>query len=384
MDGITLVYLIFMFIALYFFSFFITLTVRNKKDLYSYPEPDTSHFISVILPAYNEQDSIADTIRHVCESDYPKDKLEVIVVSDGSKDGTINVVKEMMKRYSNVRLLDKENSGKADSVNRGISIAKGDLVAVVDCDSFPEKESITKLSGYFRDAKMAAVTSFVSVRNKNANFLAKIQSLEYLIMAWSRKLLDYIDSVYVTNGPLSLYRKKFIMKLGGFDKKSITEDIDITWNCLYHGYKTAMCLDARVSTVAPSKFKKWYRQRVRWGLGGLQALFKYRKMFFKKGMFGMFIMPYVTFSVVLSIATFIFSIYLIAKALLIRFLSAGYSLYGNVPLISIDRFSFAPSVILIYFAMLFVLSITYSFYILKNLDPHKTLSQTSLWIFLFG
>ena len=89
---------------------------------------------------------------------------------------------------------------------------------------------------------MGAVTSFVGVRNKENNFFAKIQSIEYLIMGWTRKLFDFIDSVWCTNGPLSLYRKSYILKVGGFDLNTVTEDIDITWNMLNHNYKTSMCL----------------------------------------------------------------------------------------------------------------------------------------------
>jgi len=312
LEPITIVYLVFMFIALYFFSFFIILTIRNRNDLFSYPNPKMDFLVSVIIPAYNEEDNIETTVRHVMESDYPPDKLEVIVVSDGSSDDTVSIVKRLMKKYSNLDLIDKENSGKANSLNVAIAKSKGDLIAVVDSDSFPDKGSLTKLTGFFRDSQVGAVTSYVRARNKAGNLFARIQSIEYLIMGWSRKLLDFIDSVYVTNGPLSLYRKKYVEKVGGFDPKSITEDIDITWNMLNHGYKTGMCMDAGVSTVVPTKFKAWFRQRTRWGLGGLQAITKYKKMFFRKGMFGAFVLPFVSFSIIMSLATFIFSSFLIS------------------------------------------------------------------------
>jgi len=383
MEFVTFLYLAFMFIALYFFSFFVILIFRNKTRLFEYPKPDYSNFVSVIIPVFNEEESIEDTIKHVCSSEYPANKLEVIVVSDGSTDNTNKIVKDLMKKYKILKLLTKNNSGKADSINCAIKISKGNLIAVVDADSFPDKESLAKLTGYFRDPKMAAVTSFVSVRNKSVNLLTRIQSLEYLIMGWSRKLLDFIDSVYVTNGPLSVYRKKYIVEVGGFDKKSITEDIDITWNCLNHGYKTAMCLDARVSTVTPSVFKKWFRQRERWGLGGLQALVKYKEMFFKRGMFGIFVMPYVTFSIFLSLATFIFSVYLLTKTLIVNILSDVYSIYGGVPIMVFDDFSFAPSAIFIYFVILFIISISYTYYSLKQTDPYRTLSNVTWKEFLF-
>ena len=372
-----------MFIALYMFSFFIILTIKNKKNLFSYPNPNPNFDISILIPAYNEENSIKDTIEHVMQSDYPKDKLEVIVINDGSTDNTKNVVNRLFKKYHNLKLLDKKNSGKANSLNEAIKIARGELIAVVDSDSFPEKESLKKLTGFFNDEKMGAVTSFVGVRNKDNNFFAKIQSIEYLILGWSRKLFDFVNSVWCTNGPLSLYRKKYVIEVGGFDPNTVTEDIDITWNLLNHNYKTSMCLDANVTTIVPESYKAWFRQRTRWGLGGLQAIKKYKKMFFKKGMFGAFILPYISFSIILSIAAFLFSIYLITKSLIARSLITGYSIYAETPLITFQEINLYPSVIIFYFIVLFTLSISYSLYVLKKTKYEKDINIKKFFNILF-
>ena len=372
-----------MFIALYFFSFFILLTIKNRKLLFVTPNPNTNYLISVLVPAYNEEDSIIGTLEHVCNFDYPSDKIEVIVINDGSKDRTVELVREFMRNNPQVKLIDKKNSGKANSLNIGLKAARGELVAVVDSDSFPSRDSLKLLTGYFDNPEMSAMTSFVTVRNCNQNFFAKIQSLEYLILGWSRKLLDFVDSVYVTNGPLSVYRKSYVMKVGGFDPKSVTEDIDITWNLLYHGYKTGMCLNARVSTVVPPSYKKWFKQRTRWGLGGLQALAKYRKMFLRKGMFGIFILPYVSFSIIISLATFVFSIYLILSNILVKSLTTGYSLSTNSAVFTFSDINLYPSVILFYFIVMFTLSITYSYYTLKVTDYERNLTTKKFLNLLF-
>ena len=160
-----------MFIALYMFSFFIILTIKNKHQLFHYIKPKKEYSISILIPAFNEEDSIEDTIKHVTELDYPKNKLEIIIINDGSTDNTKKLIKKSIKKYPYLRLLDKENSGKADSLNQGIKIAKGELIAVVDSDSFPSKDSLKKLTGFFNEEKIGAVTSFVNVRNKDENFI---------------------------------------------------------------------------------------------------------------------------------------------------------------------------------------------------------------------
>jgi poly-beta-1,6-N-acetyl-D-glucosamine synthase len=377
-DFITTVYLAFMFVAIYFFAFFIILTIKNRKKLFTYPEPIKEFSITVLIPAYNEEENIEETIKHVMESDYAKEKIEVIVLNDGSKDNTTKIVNQLIEKYPNLKLIDKENSGKADSLNQGIKQASGELIAVVDSDSFPHK-----LTGFFSNPNMGAVTSFVSVRNKERNWLAKIQSIEYLILGWSRKLLDFIDSVYVTNGPLSLYRKSAVDRVGGFDTKTVTEDIDITWNMLYHGYSTGMCLDAKVTTVVPNKFKAWFRQRTRWGLGGLQAIAKYKNMFLKKGMFGIFVLPFVSLSIIMSLLTFLFSSYIILRFFLEKTLTLGYSIAAESTIFAFNDINLYPSVIIFYFIVLLTLSIAYYLYILKKTEYETVLTTRKFFNLLF-
>jgi len=372
-----------MFIALYMFSFFIILNIRNRKDIFSYPIATKEYFVTVLIPAHNEEDNISDTIEHVMNLDYPKNKLEVIVLNDGSTDKTKEIILKCMKKYPNLKLLDKNNSGKADSLNQGIKMAKGELIAVVDSDSFPSQDSLKKLTGYFDEEVMGAVTSFVTVRNPNTNYLTKIQDIEYLLLAWTRKLFDFMNSVFVTNGPLSLYRKEYLIKIGGFDTKTVTEDIDVTWNLLSYGYKTAMCLDARVSTVVPDKLKKYYHQRVRWGVGGLQAISKYKKTFLKKGIFGMFVYPFVSFSIFMSFFVLFFSLYLTIKSFSENLVVTGFSVYSGASIIHYENINFYPSVLLFYLAILFISTIIYYNYILKKIKYHEKLKIRTFFNLIF-
>jgi len=357
------------------FFFFIILILKNRNEVFEYPLPMKKYYVSVLTPAYNEQDTIEDTIKSVLNSTYDSDYLEMIVINDCSKDKTGDVVRALTSKYKNLKLIDnKENLGKAASLNKAIKIAKGELIAVVDADSYPKKDSIYKLTGFFNDEKVGATTSAVLLRHKK-KFLEKLQAIEYVVMAWTRKLLDFIDSVYVTNGPLSMYRKEALEKAEGFDPKSITEDIEVTWHILDLGYKTKMCLDAIVYTSAPNNFKAWYRQRERWGIGGIQAMLKYRKTFLRKGMLGFFVIPFVLISMLLSMGVFLFGIYLVSRSLISFFFSTKYSLVTNTALLRLQDLNLNPSILIFFTIILFTTSWLYSRFILRAMRKKDSEDQ---------
>ncbi|MEK6844567.1 MAG: glycosyltransferase [Nanoarchaeota archaeon] len=303
-DFITGIYIFLFFFGIFFIIIFMLLHQRNKKELFSSPKPNKYYSVSFLVPAYNEEKNLENTIKALINLDYPKEKKEIIIINDGSKDDTLKIAKELEKKYKGVKILDKQNSGKADSLNQAIKIARGELIAVTDADSYPEKESLLRMIGHFDNEEVTAVTSRVLVKNKN-NWLGKFQVLDYSIIAWTRKLLDFVDSVYVTNGPLSIYRKDIAKKIGGFDTKNLTEDIEITWHMLSEGYQTRMSYSAIVNTTVPENLNAWIKQRVRWNLGGLQTVKKYWRSMFKKGAFGYFVIPYVTSSFALAIIGFL-------------------------------------------------------------------------------
>ncbi|MCH7567962.1 MAG: glycosyltransferase family 2 protein [Nanoarchaeota archaeon] len=304
MGFITTLYIILFFFGIFFLLIFILMQYRNSKALYDYPKPKRYPTVSFLVPAYNEEKSIADTINALLNIKYPKGKKEIIVINDGSKDRTAEIVRKLEKKYKEIYLLNKKNSGKANSLNQAIKLAKGELIAVVDADSYPNKNALIRMVGYFEDENVGAVTSRVLVKNKK-NWIERYQVLDYSIIAWTRKLLDFVNSVYVTNGPLSIYRKDIVVEIGGFDPKNLTEDIEITWNILSHDYDTRMSYSAIVYTIVPSDFKMWVKQRVRWNLGGLQTIYKYWRHMFRRREFGYFVIPYVAASFMFAIIGFL-------------------------------------------------------------------------------
>jgi cellulose synthase/poly-beta-1,6-N-acetylglucosamine synthase-like glycosyltransferase len=299
--------------------------------------------------------------------DYPKDKMKVVVVNDGSKDDTRKIVEKFMESNSIVSIFNKKNSGKADSLNQALNRVDTELFAVVDADSHPTPDSVKKMVGYFEDLKIAAVTSRVLVQNKK-NFIEKFQAIDYAIIAWGRKILDYVDSVYVTNGPLSIYRTEYVIKVGGFDVKNLTEDIELTWNLLSKGYRTKMSYSAKVYTVVPDNLKQWINQRIRWNLGGLQTIYKYRRNAFRgENLFGYFVITYVSLSFLLALIGFL----LVSRFIFLK----GYFYFSSIPFIlkgysltSFFTFNFTFGLLAITGGMFFILSFLYYKISIKNDD----------------
>ena len=384
MEIVIITYLSLMFIALYIFSLFVILTIKNNKELYHSPKPDKNYSVSIVIPCYNEGSTITNNLNALLAQDYPALK-KIIVVDDCSTDDSYNIVKKFAKKYPKIKVVQtpKNTGNAAGAKNFGAKFAKTKLIGFSDADSFPAKDAISKMVGFFNNPNMGAVTSFVPVRNRNATYLTKIQSLEYMFMGFIRKILDFVDAVYVTTGPLSIYRKTFFDKVNGFDDKSMTEDLEITWHMLSKDYATAMSLAARVSTEAPSKIKPWFRQRTRWGIGGLQAISKYKRTFFKKGLFGSFIIPFVIVSIIVSIFTFLFSVYLVSKSLIMTALTTFKSTAYDAPIFNFAEFSYHPSILIFYLAVLFISSMTFYQYILKKTKYEEKFSIKRFFNVLF-
>jgi cellulose synthase/poly-beta-1,6-N-acetylglucosamine synthase-like glycosyltransferase len=192
-----------------------------------------------------------------------------------------------------------------------------------------------------------------------------LQTIEYSVIAFTRKLLDYVDGIYVTPGPLALYRKIALDKLGGFDKNNLTEDIEATWHLAYEGYHRRMCLDTYATTTVPKKIKPWFRQRRRWNIGGLQCIDKYKGAFLKRGMLGFFILPFFIFQLFLGLVGLSIFVYLITTRLLQNYIFAKYSIDVGTPLLTLNDFYITPSflnylgVVLFIFGGLFTLLVLY-------------------------
>jgi cellulose synthase/poly-beta-1,6-N-acetylglucosamine synthase-like glycosyltransferase len=370
---IDFVFFFYMFVGLYMTLLMIIIYIRGRDKMFSYPASKPEP-VSIVVPCYNEGENIGRTIESLLSMDYPKNMLEVIIVDDKSSDNSVEVARRYARKYQNVRVIvNKRNSGgAAEPTNIGVKAAKYDYIAVADADSTPDRDALLKMIGFIQEDKsVGAVTCSVLARNPKS-FMQRVQAIEYSIIAWTRKLLDYVDSVYVTPGPFALYRKKILLEIGLFDTKNMTQDIEVVWRMISHGYKARMCLSARVYSETPTKFSKWFRQRVRWNIGGNQCILKYKSLFFKKGMLGAFIIPYFTFSMFLGLFGIGLFCYLMVRKFLVFYLASKYSIYASATILRLQDLTFSPSILNYFGAVLFLLGLFFTIFGIGTMKLEKS------------
>jgi len=293
-------------LSLYFAIFwFLVLLDREKKTkarrLRKFPT------VTILVPAYNEEKNIESTLNSLAELDYPKKKLEVIVVNDGSTDNTRHVVKNFSESHKdcNIRLISKKNAGKGAALNDGLKAAQGEYFVCMDADSRATKDALKILLRHFTDEKIAAVLPLMKV-DRPKNLWQKMQWLEYLVNMFYKRLMSRLNCVHVAPGPFSVYRTGILRKIGGFDEDNLTEDLEISLRLQSRDYRIVQLLEAEVFTLAPKTFKELYKQRTRWYKGSVINALRYRHMFFnrKYGDFGFIQMPTIIISGFIAVILF--------------------------------------------------------------------------------
>jgi len=384
MEAISIVFYSYIFISLYMLILFVLIYVNSRKELFYYPKGKPEG-VSIIMPCYNESETIGEAIESLLKLDYPKKMIEIIVVDDKSKDNSADVVRKYSRKYKNVRLIvNKRNSGgAAEPTNIGVKAAKFDYVAVADADSTPDRDALMKMIGFLQaDEKVGGVTCYVRAGNRN-KFFEKLQAVEYAVIAFTRKLLDGVDAVYVTPGPFALYRKNVLIEIGLFDTENLTQDIEIVWRMVKNGYKSRMCLATGVSSVTPSKLRGWWRQRIRWNLGGQQTILKYKGFFLRKGMLGAFILPFFVVSLFLGLFGLSLFVYLFVRRVLFSYLATKFSLSVGTDLLALSEVNLSLSVLNFFGIVLFILGALFAVVALTIMQEEKLRNENPFMILFF-
>jgi len=280
------------FIFYYFMTFcsvfWLVVFAKNYRNMHDDPEDERNPDVTIIIPAYNEERTIKNSIDSCINSDY-EGEIKVIVVNDGSTDKT----KKICEKYGDkILVINKENTGKANSINIGLEKVDTEIVGVLDADSFMTEKTIRSMMGYFKNEDVGAVTPSMMV-DEERTLLQKIQWVEYVFSVYLRKVFSIVDAQSVCPGPGSLYRLELLKELGGFDENNLTEDMEIAFRIKQKGYIIENSLNAIVYTSVPESVKPLLKQRVRWYAGFYENMRKYYYMIFNReyGSFGTFIMP---------------------------------------------------------------------------------------------
>ena len=241
------------------------------------PEAETMH-VSVVIPAYNEENVIVRTVHGILDGAYRN--LDVIVVDDGSRDNTYGVLTSEFGADPRVTLIKTPNGGKANALNLGLSHAKGEVVVALDADTQFNRDTIQRLVRWFADPSVGAVAGNAKVGNR-INMITRWQALEYIVAQnLERRALAALGTLTVVPGAVGAWRKSVLAELGGFHTDTLAEDQDLTIAVQRAGYRVLFDSTAIAWTEAPTTVRGLAKQRFRWAYGTLQCLWKYRKITF--------------------------------------------------------------------------------------------------------
>ena len=256
-------------------------SLREKRSVdertYDYPS------CTILIPAHNEGKVIGTTIESMLRLEYPKDKLQIIVINDGSNDDTKDIINRYASDDARVQLFDipkgEGGKGKSRTLNLGIKQAKGDVIAIFDADNTPDKDSLRYLVAQLLDHKeLGAVIGKFRTVNKNANLLTRFINIEtlsfQLMLQAGRWQMHGISTLPGTN---FVMWNHIIKNLGGWDEEALTEDSELSIRIYEAGYKIKFIPYAITYEQEPQKWGVWIRQRMRWVRGNNYVVKKFWK-----------------------------------------------------------------------------------------------------------
>ena len=236
--------------------------------------------VSVLIPAHNEEFVIGNLLQRMTELTYPKDRLEVVVIDDGSTDRTGEIADEFARKYDFIKVIHRRNGGmgKPAALNDGIKFSNGEIILTFDADYYPQRDIIEKLVAPFADPEVGAVQGRVTVINEEDSLVSKIVTLEriggYRIDQLAR---DDLVLVPQYGGTVGGFRRDVLEKVGGWDPTVLAEDTDLTVRCILNGYQIRYVNDAECYEEAVTTWKAYWRQRYRWAKGHMQCAMKHLK-----------------------------------------------------------------------------------------------------------
>jgi cellulose synthase/poly-beta-1,6-N-acetylglucosamine synthase-like glycosyltransferase len=311
-----------MFIALYFEVFLLITFLEKRPSQKNSDRPSRYPSVAVIVPCWNEEKTLAGTVASLLALDYPQDKLQIVIVDDGSKDGTRAIGESLAAENPQVAFYHKENGGKYTALNFGIERTESELIGCLDADSFVDHDALIEMVKQFeRSPDMMALTPTMKV-HRPRKILELMQAVEYTFGIFYKKMFDNLSAINVIPGPFSIYKREVFERIGLFHHAHNTEDMEITFRMHANGLKIGNAHTAYVHTKVPTTPWALIKQRTRWSQGFLQNSQDYKYMYFNPrfGNFGMLILPFALIGFVVGMYMAMYMLYTVSRAIITRVL----------------------------------------------------------------
>jgi cellulose synthase/poly-beta-1,6-N-acetylglucosamine synthase-like glycosyltransferase len=254
---------------------------RNQSATQTLSAPQALPSYSLIIPTKNEESVIRRCLDGILNIDYPKEKLQVIIVDGNSTDSTIEICNEFQqKNPQTIQIITEQTTcGKPAALNLALTHATGDIVAVFDADSVPEPDVLSKASAYFNDQKIMAIQGMTTSINEKSNILTRVISMEE--KAWFRMLMGGREKLQLfvpLTGSCQFVRRTVLQELGGWDDNSLTEDVELALRLVEKNHLIKYVPDICSGQETPANLKSLFKQRVRWYRGYMETAIKYGRL----------------------------------------------------------------------------------------------------------
>lgn len=254
---------------------------RSMKKVIPYEE-DELPFVSIFIPAHNEEFTIESTIRSVCGMEYNRDgeiNYELIVVNDGSTDNTGEILAKLKDEYPQLKIVTRHpprsGKGKGFVLNDALTLSRGEVIGVFDADTQVKPHFLMTVVQYLNRDGVEGVQSRVKMFNKNENFLARMQHVEFASFGNTLIAKDNMSFTGFLGGNGQFVNKKAIIDCGRWDGFAVTEDLNLAIKIILNGGQIRYCPEVAVYQEAVTNWSAFFRQRIRWAIGNFETLFVY-------------------------------------------------------------------------------------------------------------
>ena len=330
-------------------------SIKKQKPVTPYNDEDLP-FISIFIPAHNEEHTIEATVRSICESDYTKDdepNYELIVVNDGSTDSTGEILSNLKDDIPQLKIVTRHpprsGKGKGFVLNDALTLSRGEIIGVFDADTQIKTDYLKTIVQYL-NGDIDGVQSRVKMFNTDANYLARMQHVEFASFGNTLIAKDNLGSTGFLGGNGQFVKKQTIIESGRWDGFAVTEDLNLAIKIIINGGKIRYCGECAVYQEAVTEWRAFFRQRIRWAIGNFETLFVYLPQILRAK-----ISPAKKFNVIEHISFYSFNLLIFFGFLVTIANAVSWFIFHNVTLIRMEApffvgflsvISFFPGIIL--------------------------------------